>query len=334
MFAHRPLGYLQFLTILFLIAAIGLLSHSVESKSLAMENGSNPQRGYQADLLKSEQAGGPPGSVAFHSQRDGNFEIYVMNPDGTGQTRVTFDPASDIYPDLSPNGNKIAFTSNRVTSTNPEGDNEIFTMNVDGSDVTQLTFNNANDAWPRWSPNGRQVAFHSNVDGNFEIYIVDADGSNLSRVTDYPGIDQWPSWSPNGKQLAIRRDGDIYLINVDGTDPQRLTDDPALDQMAAFSPNGKQLAFMSLRAGYCSVFVMNSDGSDQINLTAKEPTSSPSSAWCSRGPSWGRNGQQIYFTSFRPSTSGNFEIFVMNADGSGVTRLTDSPGEDGFPTVR
>lgn len=267
--------------------------------------------------------GGPPLSVAFHSLSTGDTEVYVMDPDGTDQTRITFDPRTNQQPDISPNGQQIVYCGNPITNTNPDGDLEVFVMDADGGNVTQLTFNGAgiNDCWPRWSPNGKQIAFHSNVEGNFEIYLIDADGANLTRVTTYAGLDQFPEWSPDGQQLVIRRDTDIYLIDVDGQDPIRLTTNAALDQMGSFSPNGKQIAFMSAREGYCSVFIMNSDGSDQTNLTPK-PDGIPNTDFCSRAPAWSRNGQQIYFSSWRPETDLYENIFVMNSDGSNVTRLT------------
>jgi Tol biopolymer transport system component len=277
----------------------------------------------------ADDFGGPPHSVAFHSNSvlnlngTRNLEVYVMNPDGTDQIRLTFDPRTDQQPDISPDGRQIVFCSTRITDTNPEGDLEIFVMDADGSNVTQLTFNGTGigDFWPRWSPNGKEIAFYSNVEGNFEIYLIDADGTNLTRVTNYPGLDQLPEWSPNGKQLAIRRDTDIYLIDIDGMNPVRLTEDATIDQMASWSPSGRQIAFMSFREGYCSVFVMNSDGSDPTNLTPK-PEGVPANQYCSRAPAWSRNGQQIYFSSFRPETNLFENIFVMNADGSNVTRLT------------
>jgi Tol biopolymer transport system component len=247
-----------------------------------------------------------------------------MNPDGTDQTRLTFDDRTDQQPDISPNGRQIVFCSTRITDTNPEGDLEIFVMDADGGNVRQLTFNGTGipDAWPRWSPNGKRIAFHSNVDGNFEIYTIEPNGDGLTRVTDYPGLDQFPEWSPNGKQLAVRRDTDIYLINIDGTDPIRLTNDAPVDQMASWSPNGKRIAFMSFRDGYCSVYVMNSsDGSEPTNLTPK-PDGVPNNQFCSRAPAWSRNGQQVYFSSFRPETNLFENIFVMNSDGGDVTRLT------------
>jgi len=288
--------------------------HSVEAN---LRPSSEPVR-EDADAF-----GGPPHSIAFHSNRDGNNEVYVMNPDGSDQTRLTFDSRNDQRPDVSPNGKQIVFVSNRIiTETNPSGDFEIFVMNSDGSDVRQLTFNGAEDSWPRWSPNGKWIAFHSNVDGNFEIYVIRPDGTDLTRVTDYTGLDQFPEWSPNGKQLAIRRDTDLYLTDLDGSNPIQLTaGGNGFNQMASWSPDGKKLAFLSTREGYPSVFVMDADGSNQVNLTPK-PDDVPATAWSSRAPGWSRNGQYIYFTARRPEAGGNENIFVMNADGTEVTQLT------------
>lgn len=282
--------------------------------------------------------GGPPGSVVFYSARDGNLEIYLMNADGSGQRRITDDPGEDVWPDLSPNGRYVAFASNRT------GNREIFVMDLASGDLVNVSNSPADDNWPRWSPNGRQLAFHSNRDGNYELYVVNRDGNGLRRVTNHPLLDQWPDWSPNGKQLAFRRGMDVYVIDADGEEqkPVQLTNLPAtLDQMPVWSPNGKQLAFMSFRAGYCAVFLMSAEGDapqqPAVNLTPKDPDD-PASAWCSRAPAWSRNGQQIYFMSFRPSTGGAGaafnEIFVMNGDGTGLRRLTASPSEDGGPRMR
>jgi len=268
-----------------------------------------------------------PGSLVFYSARTGNNEIFLMDPDGTDPVRITTNPSSDVDPDISTNGREIVFSSNR------SGNNDIFVTDRDGIAVTNLTNNPANDGWPRWSPNGHQIAFHSNRDGNFEIYVMNADGSNVTRLTDYPGVDQYPDWSPDGKEIVFRRDIDIYAIDLTDGSVRRLTQAPVLNHMPAWSPNGKQLAFMSLREGYCAVFVMNANGSDQTNLTPKHPGDLDAD-WCSRAPSWSTNGRQIYFMSFRPATQGDAEVFVMNADGTGVQRLTYSVGTDGSPRTR
>ena len=311
---------------------VGLFTTSAPHPVHAGQQPSSEPVGEDADAF-----GGPPHSIAFHSSREGNNEVYVMNPDGSDQTRLTMESRNDQRPDVSPNGRQIVLVSNRIiTETNPSGDFEIFVMDSDGGGARQLTFNGAEDSWPRWSPNGRWVAFHSNVDGNFEIYVIRPDGTDLTRVTEYAGLDQFPEWSPNGKQLAIRRDTDIYLIELDGSNPIQLTaGGSGFNQMASWSPDGKQLAFLSTREGYPSVFVMEADGSNQVNLTPK-PDDVAASAWSSRAPGWSRNGQYIYFTARRPVASVSENIFVMNADGTGVTQLTftTAPGVSAEAAVR
>lgn len=271
------------------------------------------------------QGRGVPGSVAFFSARDGNNEIYVMDWDGRRPLRITNDPASDVDPDLSPNGRDIVFTSNRT------GNNDIYIADSNGRNAVNLTNNAANDGWARWSPDGRQIVFHSNRDGNFEIYVMDANGSSPTRLTNYPGVDQYPDWSPDGKEIAFRRDVDIYALANGQT--RRLTGALPLNQMPTWSPNGKQLAFMSNRDGYISVFLMNTDGSGQRNLTPKTPGDLDSD-WISRAPSWSTTGRQIYFMSSRPSTGLDTEIFLINSDGTGLARLTNSIGMDGSPSAR
>jgi TolB protein len=275
----------------------------------------------------SAQGSGVPGEVAFFSSRSGNNEIYVMSWDGRPALRITDHAASDVDPAISPNGQDIAFTSNRT------GNNDIHVIGSAGGAAMNVTSHPANDGWARWSPNGRRIVFHTNRDGNFEIYVMNADGSSPTRLTNYPGIDQFPDWSPDGREIAFRRDTDLYVLEIASGDLRRLTAAPPLNQMAAWSPNGRQLTFMSTRDGYPSVFVMNADGSGQTNLTPKGPGDADSD-WTSRAPSWSSNGRHIFFMSFRPSTGLDTEIFVMNGDGSGLTRLTNSIGVDGSPRGR
>ena len=141
-------------------------------------------------LFKAET---PPvtGRIAFTSDRDGNREIYVMNPDGTGQTRLTSNPAEDAFPAWSPDGSKIAFASDR------DGNEEVYVMNADGSEPRRLTYNPTFDGWPAWSPDGSKIAFTSYRDSP-EIYVMGADGSNQTRLTRNSAWDEYPVWSPRG----------------------------------------------------------------------------------------------------------------------------------------
>ena len=281
----------------------------------------------------SQDGGGSPGSVVFYSTRDTqpNNQIYLMDPDGGNQRRVIFDTASDVDPDISPNGKNIVFTSNQT------GNKDIFVENLRSGAVWNLTNNPSTDEWARFSPDGKQIVFDSNRDsGVFEIFVANADGSGVpTQLTFLPASGRYPDWSPDGKQIVLKYNSDIAIINADGTGtPTQLThENPgSLAQMAVWSPDGRHMAFMSLREGYCSVFRMNTDGSDQINLTPKDAADAPTT-WCSRAPAWSTNGREIYFMSFRPSTLGQSEIFVMNMDGTNVRQLT-SLGTSGEPRAR
>jgi Tol biopolymer transport system component len=273
------------------------------------------------------QGRGVAGNVVFYSARDGNNEIYMMNWDGSRPLRLTENAASDVDPALSPNGRDIVFTSDRM------GNNDIFIIGSVGGLAVNLTNNPGNDGWARWSPNGRQIVFHTNRDGNFELYVMDADGGSPTRLTNYPGVDQFPDWSPDGRHIVFRRDTDIYVLDLATGAAHRLTDAPPLNQMPVWSPSGREIAFMSTRDGYPSVFRMRADGTGQVNLTPKNPNDADSD-WISRAPSWSTTGMNIYFMSSRPSTGLDTEIFLMNADGTGLYRVTHQIGVDGSPRGR
>jgi len=258
---------------------------------------------------------GGSGLIAFESRRDGNSEIYMMNADGSAQTRLTDNTADDAHPVWSPDGGRIAFESQR------DGNSEIYVMNADGSAQTRLTDNTADDTQPSWSSFGSRIAFVSTRDGNNEIYLMNADGSAQARLTNNSADDTNPVWSPDGTRIAFvsMRDGnsEIYLMNADGSAQTRLTNNTATDCCFAWSPNGAQLAFLSDRDGNSEIYVMNADGSAQTRLTNHAALDS--------GPLWSPDGTQIAFLSDR---DGNSEIYLMNANGSAQTRLTNHAATD------
>ena len=257
--------------------------------------------------------------IAFTNDRDGNWDIYVMNSDGSGETRLTERSGYDWGPVWSPDGQLIAFASER------NGDWNIFVMNADGSGVTQLTNHPGYDVEPAWSASGEQIAFSSTGDEGPDIYVMNADGSGVTQLTNHPGYDVEPAWSPDGRLIAFASDrdanvdtvetGDIYVMNADGSDVRRLTDNPLQDRSPAWSPGGRQIAFSSSRDGDSDIYVMNADGSGVRRLTDNPE-------W-DGSPAWSPGGRQIAFSSNR---DGDSDIYVMNADGSGVRQLTDNPG--------
>jgi Tol biopolymer transport system component len=261
---------------------------------------------------------GENGKIAFASTREGNREIYAVNPDATGLARLTNDPAVDTDPAWSNDGKRIAFTSTRGAS------DDIWLMNADGTGQTQLTSSPGSDSNATWSPLDRNIAFTSTRDGDGDIYVMNEDGTGQTPLTSNGAADATPAWSPDGASIAFRseRDGnsEIYVMKVDGTDVVRLTNDPAWDVSPAWSPDGKSIAWASLRDGNYEIYVMNSDGSEQRRLTRNLDID--------LDPAWSPNGKNIAFTSNR---DGNNEIYVMNADGSNQTRLTTDTAEDTTP---
>jgi Tol biopolymer transport system component len=263
---------------------------------------------------------GDNGPIAFMSQRDGNWEIYVMDADGSNQTNLTNNSANDIAPAFSPDGRQIAFTSERV------GDREIYVMDADGSNQIRITNNPARESAPGFSPDGMQIIFASDRDGNDEIYVMDADGGNQTRITNNPARDLASGFSPDGTKIAFfsNRDGnwEIYVMNADGFDQTNLTLHGSKDQNPVWSPDGTEIAFHSNRStGWFQVYVMDADGGNQTRLTS-------STTGGSLYPSWSPDGAMIAFLC---GISGNEEIHVMDADGSNMTRLTDNPARDLMP---
>ena len=254
------------------------------------------------------------GKIAFHSTRDGDFEIYVMNPDGSDVTRVTNHPGGNVDPIWSPDGKRIAFASFRT------GRSEVFAINVDGTGETQLT---TEGGFPgAWSPDGTRIAFANSSDGDDEVFLLNLDGSGVTRLTDNSFRDFPTGWSPNGAQILFQsdRDGDeeLYVMNVDGSGVTRLTNSPGRDEgdRAGWSPDGTRIVFSSDRdAGQLHVFAMQADGNGVTQLT--------SGNFVDDDPVWSPDGAHIAFHSTR---DGDEEIFIMNADGTEQTQVTFNEG--------
>jgi TolB protein len=207
--------------------------------------------------------------IAFTSYREGNAEIYLMNPDGSGVTRLTNSPADDTEPTWSPDGRRIAFVSTRTGGSN------VYAMNVDGSAVTSLT-GVTGGFEPSWSPDGTRIAFSRVVRlCQFDvcladIFVVPATGGAASDVTRNSGGQAYdPAWSPDGSRIAYSQDRQIYTVRPDGTGKTRLSQDPAAQDVAPiWSPDGSKLAFTRYLAN-SEIFVMNADGTGATNISSQ-----------------------------------------------------------------
>jgi Tol biopolymer transport system component len=277
------------------------------------------------------------GKIAFTSDRDGNREIYVMNPDGTNQVRLTNNSVVDDFPTWSPDGTRIAFVRER-----PTGGSGLCLMNADGTNQLEITLLNSAASSLSWSPDGRQIAFQETFEGptfNADILVVNADGSNLRNLTsDNPSWDQGPAWSPDGSKILFSsyHSGDIgpilHTIRPDGTDLQPLPNGFANgfgDFSPNWSPSGNKIVFIVNVWDFDDViFTANSDGTNRQFFDGCPQLGCGSDRF---NPTWSPDGSKIIFHIWdRFHTVG--EIYLKNTDGSGFTQLTNGPGRNFNPS--
>jgi Tol biopolymer transport system component len=271
------------------------------------------------------------GRIAFVSERDGGGAIFVMNVDGTQQTRLSGDLKMSADPVWSPDGERIAFTT--YAPDQPGSDfftPSIVVMNADGSQQTRLGGNVDMPRMPAWSPDGTRIAF---VGGYGQLYVVNPDGSNQTLLSKQTRNIESPAWSPDGTQIAFKSlvngTSEVYVINADGSQEKCLTNHASFkarhiaeqDDYPVWSPDSKRIAFASMRDSQFDIHVMNADGAQRVNLTNKPAFYGV--------PAWSPDGKRIAFSSEREGN--NFEIYVMNSDGTDLKRLTNNPGWDGNP---
>ena len=269
--------------------------------------------------------------ILFTGKRDGNQDVYSVQPDGSNVRRLTDAPAADGAGEVSPDGLKIAFYSER------DGDGDIYVMNRDGSNLKNLTNDKATQYELSWSPDSRRIAYYSDapdpVGKRFELFVVDADGKNPRQLTNSAYDNAFPTWSPDESRIAFAstRDGDweIYTMASDGSDLRRLTSSPGRDAHPAYLPDGKTILFQSPRdhseAGQVDLWSMDADGANQKRLLAAPgfngvPNPSP-------------DGKR--FTFQRGTVEGetyHWELYLVNADGGGLKQLTSNAWSSQVPT--
>jgi Tol biopolymer transport system component len=228
--------------------------------------------------------------IAFISNRDYLFALYVMNADGSNARLVTDKVIDAGEPAWSPDGGKLAFSGGvrgSIGLTIPSVN--IYVVNVDGSGLTQLTRDAGMNASPAWSPDGKQIAFSSSRDSlpQSKIWLMNADGSNqriLPNPQDNGFVGGQPVWSPEGTKILFTgyricrgsSTSGIYMVNADGSNSRLVTNDPKTCGRYAspkWSPDGTRIlaGFAPERDGILEpipeIIIMNVDGSNQINIS-------------------------------------------------------------------
>ena len=319
------------------------------------------------DAKDIDPAWSPTGEwIAFLSRTQGQTDIHRVRPDGSGLSTLTSFPAQEYSrPIWSPDGTKIAFTSNRDAEPPPQlgpipvpyftdtpefpgaaPRPELYVMNADGTGQTRLTFNFFFDGNPTWSPDSEKIAFQSRTDGDHEIYVVNVDGTGLTKLTDNEYADVFPAWSPDGQFIAFssnrpktefgremseaaRRnfrtvftaspvDFDIYIMNTDGSGIYNWTLTSSLwDSSPSWSPDGAWIAFearphlaFTLRGSANDIYVKRFEGADLTNISRAQARNQDGN----QGPIvWSPDGSQLAFVTQRYGTPQVQTVQVFNS---------------------
>jgi TolB protein len=252
--------------------------------------------------------------VYFTSNRTGNKEIWVMDPDGKNQRQLTHFNSISIEPVASPDGAKVAFTSFA------RGTPGIFVFSVDP--VRDLRFYNQSasvNSSPSFAPDGKQIVYSSSAGRCCRIFIANLDGTGFRAISSMSSIDTEPKINPKtGSEIVFtsgrRGPQQIYKMNMDGADVELLSDGTGEAGNPAWHPDGQIIAYAWTRgfsAGAWNIFTMDVASKRYTQLTHGEGKN--------EHPSWAPDGVHLVFASTR---NGKDQIYTMLATGAQVQQLT------------
>lgn len=236
--------------------------------------------------------------------------------------QITVGDKRDVDPCVSPDGNHLAFASNRTGSYN------IYILTFGQSGIRQLTQSKKDDRYPSWSTDNKKVVFDSERTGHGDLYETAVDGSSgYLQLTDRADLDEYANYQPKGEGLlfasAPKRGIIRSKMKVVFADRRGFANDARVladGDEPRFSPDGKRVVFVSQRTKNKDIWVMNCEGGMQTQLTTD--------AKDDQNPCFSPDGKHIVYASNR---AGNFDIWVMEADGGNVRQLTSGPEDETQP---
>jgi Tol biopolymer transport system component len=282
----------------------------------------------KADNLSPSRS--PDGQwVAFTTNRDGNWEIYIANATGKEINRVTYNTtAADIDPMWSPTGQYVAYESTR------QGSRDIYMIDINTGDEVQLTNSPANEVNPFWSPDGSKIVYQSDINGLWQIFQVDVASKQITQLSDGKGNDLNPQYSADGKTIAFRSYRDtmdkslLYVVNADGTNAKLISDPKANAFNQVWSPDSKMLAYQSDATGNGDIYVYQLGSAATTQVTN---TNVPDFA-----PTWKCDSSTLIFSS--ADQTGTPKLFQMSVISGGdlvkasdIQQLTFGKSIDQYP---
>lgn len=291
----------------------------------------------------------PPGTeIVFQAKDSTRADIYVVNADGSGLTRLTDYPGG--APSWSGDGRQIYFLSSNREGHPGSG---LYVMQPDGTDV-RLVADSIGGLYAV-SPDGTRIVFGAQQVGapgypNLDLFVMNVAGSERTLILDLPcpfldaGCQQLNAlaWSPDGQQIAYSarspgHGGNVYgiigIVNADGTGHRTLPTSGGRSSDPAWSPDGQRIVYSSGESATIpfpsgmDLEIINADGTGRIVVLESGGADITS-------PSWSPDMQFIVFARFSPAgwvPAGPSEMFVVNVDGTGLRRVVDAPGEELAP---
>ena len=261
--------------------------------------------------------------IAFTSTRDGNTEIYIMNPDGSAPVNVSQHAGAEDYnPVWSPKGEQILFISNR------DGIFDLYLMDADGTNVRKVFKTKELRRDPTWASDGKQIAYAQGEEPNQAIYIATIDGTSIEKLTD--GF--MPSWSPDGSEIAFVVGGikhtPLGIFNLQTRTQQiLLSKEVPWIVNPSWSPQGNKIAFSKIDGRFdpngflwwerSNIYVANRDGTGLHQVTKDEES-------ICTNPTWSPQGNELIYTDAvrQPGKHISVQLFKIALSGDKPTQLT------------
>lgn len=252
--------------------------------------------------------------IAFSLKTKEGKELAVVDYDGANPYKITETKGFVLYPDWSPKGDKIAFSS-----YDNKSNLNLFFYDLTKAKITQITTRQGLNTTPAFSPDGKVLACALSDQNNLNLYQINLDGRNPRRITTSSSISISPSWSPSGREIAFCSDRtgvpQVYIINAEGTDLRRLTYEGSYNTSPAWSPRGDLIAYVSRTSnGKNQIFITDINGESRMQLTFEGNN---------EDPVWSPDGLHIAFASNR---TGSWEIYTMTWNGQNQKRITNTGG--------